>query len=697
MRKTKRIFLKKLVIVIAISFSLSCSLYFFNALKSFEYKVYDLLSRNFNPDKKSDSVCLIYIDQRSIEELSTQGITWPWPRQIYAPVVEYLSIADAVFIDLIFTENSSYGVEDDQIFAKSVKKAGNVYLPVVLSKEKRWIDEEFLKRISVRGYASFKNQYQSVITPIEELKLSAKGFGNVSIQPDEDGIYRRISLFFKIKDYFIPNFVMTYFLDKNLVQKRGDSIFIEKFLITNTQGSVWLRYSSNSKPFRIFSFVEILSAAISKEGRQSVDRNFFRGKKVFIGASAAGLFDMKPTPVSSKTSGVFIHATLFENLISGDFITTTPKALIPFVMFLVSTVIASVFIKHHSMKVNLLVFIGVLFFLIFLELILFKFSLYMEFLPSLTSLILSSIISLIYSYATEGKEKSFIKRTFSQYMDKRIVDYLLSHPELISAGGQKKTVTVFFADIEGFTSISEKLSPEDTAMMLYKVLNALTEVVIRNYGVVDKYIGDCIMAFWGAPLKTEKDEFYACTAAIECQEAVEEINKEFQYKKLPEIRIRVGIHTGDVVVGNIGSDRLFNYTVIGDTVNIASRLESANKFFRTKIIISEDTYRKVSEIFITRQLGIIIVKGKAKPIAIYEVLSKKDNANIEIIKFANNYNMAYSLFIQKRWNEAKEVFKSLIQDFPDDIISKFYLNKIEEINREKHLTEDWFIVKIEEK
>ncbi len=145
--------------------------------------------------------------------------------------------------------------------------------------------------------------------------------------------------------------------------------------------------------------------------------------------------------------------------------------------------------------------------------------------------------------------------------------------------GRKKTATVFFADIAGFTSISEKLSPEDTAMMLHRVLNSLTSVVIKYGGVVDKYIGDCIMAFWGVPLKTDSDEINACRAALECIHSIEELNKEFLKEGMPPVKIRIGIHTGDVIAGNIGSDRLFNYTVIGDTVNIASRLESVNKFF----------------------------------------------------------------------------------------------------------------------
>jgi adenylate cyclase len=680
-----------------ISFTLSYAIYLSETLKIYENKVYDSLTKYFNPNKKSDSICIIYIDQQSIEALSKQGITWPWPRQIYAPVIEFLSEADAVFVDLIFSESSSYGVEDDQIFANSIKKAGNVYLPFAISKEKREFDLEYLEKISITTHSAFDNQYKSIIFPIDELKKAAKGLGNVTILPDEDGIYRRMPLFFKVKEYSVPNLIMSYILNRNLITAEKNSIILDKKPLPLFGENLLIKYSSDTNSFKTFTFIEILNASIEKKDNSLIKNDFFRGKIVLIGLSAAGLFDLKPTPISSKTPGVFIHATILENLINKDFLKIIPKGYIIILLLTISFFIPFIFVKQHSMKTNLLTFIGFLFSLILVEIVLFKLSFYMVFLPSLTCLIFTSLLSLVYSYAKECKEKSFIKRTFLQYMDKKIVEYILSHPEIVKPGGQQKTVTVFFADIAGFTSISEKLSPENTAMMLHKVLNSLTEVIIQNHGVIDKYIGACVMSFWGAPIRTDEDEFYACLAALQCFESIKEINKNFLSQGLPEIKIRIGIHTGDAVVGNIGSNRLFNYTVIGDTVNIASRLESVNKFFRTNIIISENTYSKVIEKFILRQLGIIIVKGKTEPIGIYELLAKKENADDKLIDFVNKYNNAYSLFYQKRFREAKKIFQSITEDFPDDMPSNFYLKKIKEILEAEQLTDNWLIVRIEEK
>lgn len=698
MIKRKKLF-KNLLILSSISYILPVLFFLSGSLKNFEFKVYDLLSKHLSPSDKSDNICLIYIDQFSIEELNKQGITWPWPRQIYAPVIEYLSEADAVFIDILFTENSSYGIEDDKIFAESLKKSKNVYLPFALSKEKGKIDEKYIKKIAYPAVIDTKLQYDSLISPIDELKNSAQGLGNVSILPDEDGIYRRIPLFFKVEDFTVPNFVMSYFIKKNMIHVKNNVILIDNTIIPLDEENLLLKFSKDKYPFHLFSFAELLDASIKNSKKQSsnIKKNFFRGKTVFIGLTAPGLFDLKPTPMSSKTPGVFIHATTFENLINKNFIKVAPKSIIFSIMLILAIFIPHAFLKQHSLKINMLIFIFSGLFLICIEVVLFKLSIYMQFLPSFVCLIFSSIISLLYSYAVEGKERSFIKRTFTQYMDKRIVDYLLTHPEFITPGGQKTTVTVFFADIAGFTTIAEKLSPENTALMLHKVLNSLTEVVITHSGIVDKYIGDCIMAFWGAPLKTESDEINACKAAIKCIESLEKINKEFSEKGMPSIKIRIGIHTGDAIVGNIGSDRLFNYTVIGDTVNIASRLESLNKFFNTSIIISKETYCKLTDSFVARELGVITVKGKTKPLTIFEILGQKDNINFEKISLVEKYNEGYSLYKEQKWNDAKEIFKSILNDFPEDGPSKFYLRKIEEFLSGKQLTEDWIIVKMEEK
>lgn len=695
-------FFKRIFILGSISCIISVAIFLSGILKLFEFKVYDLLSIYINPPNISDRICLIYVDQNSITELNKQGITWPWPRQIYAPVIEYLSEADAVFLDILFTENSSYGVEDDKILGDAIGKAKNVYLPLVLSKEgKNFIsqEEKNLKKIPLKVSIPKKFQYNSIVFPVDEIRENAKGFGSVSILPDEDGVYRRIPLFFQVREYTIPNFVMSYFVDKNAVQFKNNKLFINNAEISLKDGSMLLKYSTNNQPFKVFPFIEIFDTSVKASRNQEthIKKNFFKDKVVFIGLTAAGLFDLKPTPVSSTTPGLFIHATAFENLMNKNSITNASTVFILMFILFISYLIPYIVLKQHSLKINIFAFVILFLIIVLSGVFLFRMSIYLQLTPIIVSLVITSLISSLYSYAVEGRERSFIKRTFSQYMDSRIVDYLLKNPEYIKPGGQKKIVTVFFADIAGFTTISEALSPEKTAFMLHRVLDCLSKVVIGHYGIVDKYIGDCIMAFWGAPVHTPEDETNACNAAIECIEKLKEINKELIANGIQGIKIRIGIHTGDAIVGNIGSERLFNYTVIGDTVNIASRLESVNKYFKTSIIVSEETISKTGDSFIARQLGLITVKGKTKPIRIFELIGKKNAISDKQEVLLQKYNEGFKLYNEKKWSEARELFSSILKEFPEDGPSEFYMKKCEDFISGLELTKDWYIVKMEEK
>ncbi len=690
---------KSYLITSVAAFIFSILVYLSGILNPFELKFYDLLTKFLGSEEKKDNIFIIYIDQNSIEALSKEGIVWPWPRQVYAPVIEYLSEAEAIFLDIIFSEYSSYGVDDDRILSEAIKKAGNVYLPIVLSHREAELNEEDIKKISFSIKWPSKNEYKSVIFPISDFKNVCKGLGNVSILPDEDGVYRRLPLFSKVKEFTVPNFVTSYFLKGVDFQIKSDYITIKGKKIPFNEESLLLKYPKGKNFFPTLSFLEILEASNKEQKNMisKVKKDNFRGKIVFIGFSAAGLFDLKPTPISSSTPGVFIHATAFENLVNNNFITSSPNYIILAIISLISFLIPYLFLKQTSIKINLFVFLIMVLILLTVVIIFFKFSIYIQFLPSFTATIFSSLITLFYSYAVVGREKRFIARTFSQYMDKKIVDYLIANPKAIAPGGTKKRVTVFFADIEGFTNISERLSAENTAILLHRVFNVLTEVVIKHSGVIDKYIGDSLMAFWGAPLESEFDELNACSAALQCIKRLEDLNLYFSEKGLPIIRIRIGIHTGEAIAGNIGSDRLYNYTVIGDTVNTASRLESANKFFKSNIIISEETYLKVSQVFIARPLGIVRVKGRFKPIKIFEILGKTSEESKEKILFAERFNHAYSLFIEKKWKDSREIFETLLEDYPEDFPSKIYLNLIEKYSMLDKLTEDWFIVKIESK
>jgi adenylate cyclase len=322
---------------------------------------------------------------------------------------------------------------------------------------------------------------------------------------------------------------------------------------------------------------------------------------------------------------------------------------------------------------------------------------YLALIPSLAALLSSFAVASIYSYATEGRERRFVRRAFSQYMDETIVAHLLKNPDLIKPGGQRRRVTVFFTDIAGFTSIAEQFPPEETALMLHEVLNAVSEEVIIHRGVIDKYIGDCVMAFWGAPLASSEDARNACRAALASLNALEGVNRSFRERGLGAISMRVGLHTGDAIVGNLGSDRLFDYTVVGDTVNLASRLESANKYFATRIMLSEETLQDAGDGFVVRELGLIAVKGKLQPVRIFELLAEIEHAPAELLQWAGEYRRAMELFHGRQWQAAGEIFEVLLTEKPQDGPAARYRDWCRDCLESSPLTEDWNVIHMTEK
>ncbi|MBC8018327.1 MAG: adenylate/guanylate cyclase domain-containing protein, partial [Verrucomicrobia bacterium] len=322
---------------------------------------------------------------------------------------------------------------------------------------------------------------------------------------------------------------------------------------------------------------------------------------------------------------------------------------------------------------------------------------YLALIPSLAALLISFAAASIYSYATEGRERRFVRRAFSQYMDETVVAHLLNNPDLIKPGGQRRRVTVFFADIAGFTTIAEQFSPEETALMLHDVLNAVSEEVISHHGVIDKYIGDCVMAFWGAPLESPDAAENACRAALASLEALERVNESFTARGLGTISMRVGLHTGDAIVGNLGSDRLFDFTVIGDTVNLASRLESANKYFSTRIMVSENTLHEAGDCFVVRELGLIAVKGKVQPVRIYELLASRETASAELLQWAGEYRRAMELFHAREWQAAQNLFEALLLQQPQDGPAARYRDWCRDCLKTSPLTADWNVIHMTDK
>jgi adenylate cyclase len=231
--------------------------------------------------------------------------------------------------------------------------------------------------------------------------------------------------------------------------------------------------------------------------------------------------------------------------------------------------------------------------------------------------------NVVVYYRTEERDRKWITSIFGKYVSPVVIENLLKNPEKINLGGEKRNITIFFSDIRGFTPISEKLEPEELVHLLNEYLTEMSSIIIENQGLVDKYMGDAIMAFWGAPLDQPNHAELACKSSLEMMEKLKELQKKWKKEGIPAFDFGIGLNSGDAIVGNMGSSNRFDYTAIGDNVNLASRLEGLNKTYGTNVIISENTYKIVKDKFNTRELGVVKVKGKEKPIRIYELLSLK--------------------------------------------------------------------------
>jgi adenylate cyclase len=282
----------------------------------------------------------------------------------------------------------------------------------------------------------------------------------------------------------------------------------------------------------------------------------------------------------------------------------------------------------------------------------------------------------VYHFVGERKQRMLIKTMFSTYVNPSVVEELILNPEKLKLGGERKELTVLFSDIEGFTTISEGMSPEQLVGLLNEYLSAMTEIIFRNDGTLDKYEGDAIMAFWGAPIPQTDHALCACLSALQMSEKLASIRSVWKQQGKPALNMRIGINTGEMVVGNLGGMGKFDYTVIGDSVNLASRLEGANKQYKTGIMVSERTYELVKDKILGRELDLIAVKGRSAPLKIFELLQLRAAGMDGTLKeFLSTYGEGFLLYRERRWDEAKKMFEQALRLKSDDYPSRLYIER----------------------
>lgn len=655
----------------------------------YRLKTLDLLFRHVPLPKASPQVVVVSVDQPDLDFFKEQGVTWPWPRQLYGPIIDFCrrARARAVIFDILFTEASSYGPEDDQRLAQAVRAAGHVVLPIFLSRQEKQPNPAEADLLAKAGLTipgpspGGLPPYRSVTTPIPLLLAGALGLGNVESRPDADGTYRRVPLVVPFKDCWLPLLPFAAFHRVHgsppLSFEEGALVLEEKRLPLDAQGQFLLKFRGPSRSHPRFSAANLITSEVRlSHGLPPIySLEAFAGKWVLVGLTAPGLLDLKASPVDAVYPGVEVHATLLDNLLQGDFLKPVPRWL----WWAWTAAVATVMVLAVLFSPRLVVVLGALALLTLLNLVLsalaFMASWYLDPILPNEALSLGFALAAAYSYATEGRQKKAIRTMFAQYMSETVISHLMAHPEKLKLGGERRRVTLFFSDLAGFTTLSERLAPETVVTLLNDYLSRMTEIILEEAGTVDKFEGDAIMAFWGAPLDQEDQATRACRAALRQQAALADLNQTFRDQGLPPLTIRIGLHTGEAIVGNLGSQKRFDYTVIGDTVNLASRLEGLNKFYGTTIMASEATVVECGDGVAFRELDLVAVKGRETPVKVFEVLALKEELTPYQAAVQQEFARGLELYRQGHFPQAAAAFTAILGKTPGDGPAQAFLNR----------------------
>ena len=623
-------------------------LYFSGNLAWLENTTWDWRAKFFaGPGRASNQIRVVMIDQTSLDWARNTlqvPLSWPWPRQLYNPILAALKQggAKAVAFDLIFTEPSFAGVDDDESFGQAIAATKNFIGTLNLSNEQglgtTWDAGFRINSFQVAGlkdYLATPRGLQAVKTrasfPVRQIAANAAILGSVMVtRQDADAIIRRAVPFHVFDNHFVPSLGLAAYLGAN--PQVAISITDTRLQLGSNQvpldrnGNVILRYRGRSRTHQAVNAAAVLQAGLRiMEGKApALDLSVFKDAYVFLGVTAPGFKDLRPTPLQRDYPGVELHATMLDNLLSGDFMREVPLSLE--LLFTIGLALAAgISIRlltkglHDVLAATLLMILpfllGCLFYL--------KNYWFPVAVPA-TGAFFSIAAAIVVNYTLEGRQKRYIKKAFKQYLSPAVIERLVENPDKLTLGGEARELSIFFSDIQGFTGISERLGPQELTALLNDYLTAMTDIILAEGGTIDKYEGDAIIAFWNAPLDVPDHAIRAVRTALRCGRKLIELRPIFKERIGRDIYARIGINTGMVVVGNMGSSQRFDYTFLGDAGNLASRLEGINKQFGTYVMTSEYTLSQLQGEFAGRELSLVRVVGRAKPVRVYEPMFKED-------------------------------------------------------------------------
>lgn len=690
-----------------------------NRINKFIYDLKFNMSVAGREKKRINDIVIIDLDEKSIQKLGRYS---SWPIAYYGEIVNYISGggAKAIAFDMFFTEADSLSPEivsyyTDDISQKIKLDREKIYSVIkALNTEKIFADA--LRNSKITTLGAFDNYFKDDLIqiplpknmlqipinsfshlpkmkeitnpnlPIKSLSDNAHSIGFAHVSPDDDGTTRHYEPLFIYNSQLVANFGFQIVLDALEI----DSISFtnnycelnskgEKKLIVpiDEEGRTYLNFYGGKKSFRYISFSDII--------QKRIPQKYFKDKIIFVGSSAIGLHDLKTIPIDQNYPGVELHATFVQNAIHNEFIRPINTELQIIILIILVLISFYLFSRFNITWTVILYPIILLASFIGDYLIFTSFSLLINFGLVIYFSTTSFIAIVLYRYKTELHEKMKVKKTFGHYLPSSIINEMLNHPDKLKLGGEYKNVTALFTDIKGFTSISENVEPSVLTKFLKEYMTELTSSVFNNEGMLDKYIGDAIVALFGVPLELEKHAQKACIAAIEMRKISHKISEKFSdIEQFKGLITRIGINTGDMITGNMGSEQLFDYTGIGDNMNLAARLESLNKYYNSEILISEATKNELSDDFIYREIDNVAVKGKEKGVKIFELVDLKSNMKEDnLIGLKKQFDEYYNLlqtYYSGDWKSTSENLNSYLMNYNTDLVAISLKVRIESFN-----------------
>lgn len=663
--KEKLLYLGVLIPILIVTLLLH--MYRVEPFESFSLRYNDI---NFDFQKKEPSkdVVFVAVDEPSVNEFGR----WPWDREIIAQGVDGLKEADVVLMDMIFSEPTSE-VQDSALAESLSRLKASVCGFFLRDKSTQKITDEELEILGDSSLDLLQSEISEFQNPIfvsasfAEMNIvpileSCSLSGSFSTLSESDHLLRSYPIAVYFQNILYPSLAIQGLrLKFNKDIKRVDARHVEiaeRIVGLNDKGFIRLNFY-NPKLYNIVSFLDVANGEIKPE--------YFKGKIVILGITEVGAGDVVSTPIGSMP-GPLLHYTFISNLLENHLI-KEPKnitsilivsmVLLPFILILIFKKIL------HRVVINIVIYLIVYAYIRYLFV---TDMVYIDLFYPLISLILSFVAVEAIAFTLQEQRGKFMRGAFSSYLSADLLNKLIENPEALALGGESKELTILFSDIRGFTSISESMDPVSLIKLLNRYFTPMTNAVLDNGGMLDKYIGDAVMAFFNAPVDIKDHADASCLCALEMIEKLDELNEELLLEGIDPIRIGIGINTADVVVGNMGSDTRFNYTVIGDGVNLASRVEGLTKNYGVDILITEFTVAKISDKFIYREIESVKVKGKDEAVLLYQLMPNTKKSR----KIKKLYNEALSVYKSGDFKAAEILFTSLVEEY-DDNPSKYFL------------------------